>query len=274
MPFVPPSDPIDQITPVILTFNEEANIGRTLSRLTWARRIVVVDSGSTDGTRTILASYPQVQLHERAFDTHATQWNHGVDQVATPWALCLDADYQVTPELVNELRSTIRGDVEAIDALIIPFRYLVFGRPLRQSVYPAKVVMFRPSRCRYIDDGHTQLIRPSGRTLTLRSPIHHDDRKSLDRWLWAQERYHWLEAKKLIETSDRDLGFQDRIRKHTCIAPFLAFVVCYIWKQAALDGWRGLYYSMQRMYAELQIWLMLNEYRCRQSSFKLNRAIR
>lgn len=42
---------LDQITPLILTYNEEPNIGRVLERLTWAREVVVLDSGSTDRTR-------------------------------------------------------------------------------------------------------------------------------------------------------------------------------------------------------------------------------
>ena len=44
---------IEDITPIVITYNEEANIARTLDRLTWARRIVVIDSGSTDETSEI-----------------------------------------------------------------------------------------------------------------------------------------------------------------------------------------------------------------------------
>jgi glycosyltransferase involved in cell wall biosynthesis len=261
MPLVLPADPIDQITPVLLTYNEEANIGRTLSLLTWARRIVVIDSGSTDGTRRILASYPQVELHERAFDTHATQWNHGVDMVTTPWALCLDADYQVTPQLLAEIRQTLRGNVEAIHALIIPFRYLVYGRPLRHSVYPAKVVMFRPTLCRYIDDGHTQLAAASGPTLTLRSPILHDDRKSLSRWFWAQDRYARLEVDKLLSTPANRLRTVDKIRRLRVVAPFAVLLYCLIPCRGLLDGWRGWFYAFQRMTAELMLSLLLWERR-------------
>ena len=47
---------LEAITPVLLTFNEEVNIGRTLAKLAWAREIVVVDSGSQDATLAILAT--------------------------------------------------------------------------------------------------------------------------------------------------------------------------------------------------------------------------
>src|SRR5262249_38255107 len=66
---------IEAITPLIITFDEAHNISRTLDKLAWARRIVVVDSGSTDGTLDILGRYPQVALFKRAFDTFADQCN-------------------------------------------------------------------------------------------------------------------------------------------------------------------------------------------------------
>ena len=56
---------LDHITPVLLTYNEEQNIGRTLSRLKWAKDVVVVDSGSTDRTLTIIAAYPNVRVFKR-----------------------------------------------------------------------------------------------------------------------------------------------------------------------------------------------------------------
>jgi hypothetical protein len=60
---------VNGTTQILITCNEAPNITRTLDKLTWARRIVVVDSGSTDGTLEILARCPQVALFTRAFDT-------------------------------------------------------------------------------------------------------------------------------------------------------------------------------------------------------------
>src|SRR6516165_2599530 len=87
---------IDGITPILITFNEAPNIARTLDKLTWARRIVLVDSGSTDGTLEILARYPRIALFSRAFDNFADQCNFGLAQVQTKWALSLDADYELS----------------------------------------------------------------------------------------------------------------------------------------------------------------------------------
>ena len=72
---------LENITPLILTYNEAPNIDRTLKKLSWAKQIVVIDSYSTDETLENLAFYPQVKVFKRKFDTHATQWNYGLEQV-------------------------------------------------------------------------------------------------------------------------------------------------------------------------------------------------
>lgn len=117
---------LDHISPVLLTYNEGQNIERTLSRLRWAKDIVVVDSGSTDGTLAVLASFPNVRMFQRSFDSHANQWRFAVEgtQIATEWILRLDADYQVSDELIAELA---RLDPNApVSAYRIPFDYAIF----------------------------------------------------------------------------------------------------------------------------------------------------
>ncbi|MFM7326188.1 MAG: glycosyltransferase, partial [Nodosilinea sp.] len=95
---------LKNITPLILTYNEAPNIDRTLACLTWASQIVVIDSFSTDDTLAIVQRYPQVQVYQRVFDSFAEQCNFGLTHITTPWTLSLDADYQVSSTLVDEIR--------------------------------------------------------------------------------------------------------------------------------------------------------------------------
>jgi hypothetical protein len=83
---------LDKITPLILTRDEEVNIGRVLSRLSWARDIVVVDSGSTDGTGRVLARSANVRCFEHKFESHAAQWLRSHPDWHHGWVLALDAD--------------------------------------------------------------------------------------------------------------------------------------------------------------------------------------
>src|SRR4051794_1241401 len=94
---------LDRITPLVLTRDEEANIGRTLAQLAWAREVVVVDSVSTDDTVKIARTFANVRVVSRAFDAHDVQWRFGVAQVSTPWVLTLDADYVVPETFISEM---------------------------------------------------------------------------------------------------------------------------------------------------------------------------
>lgn len=252
------------ITPIILTYNEAPNITRTLDQLAWAERVVVIDSGSTDATLAILAGYPQVEVLYRPFDTHAQQWNFGLAQVRSPWVLSLDADYVLSPALLAELeqwqpQATIAG-------YYLPFRYCVFGKPLRGGILPPRLALFERSKSHYVDDGHTQLLMLDGSSDHFKHPIHHDDRKPLSRWLWAQDRYAQLELAKFQAADQRFSRFNDWVRKQIVLAPFAVFFYCLIIKGGILDGWRGWYYAFQRMLAELLLALHLMEEKLKKQS--------
>lgn len=246
-----------QVTPLILTYNEALNLDRTLNKLTWAQQIVIIDSYSTDKTLDIVDNYPQIQLFQRQFDTHAHQWNYGLEQVSSEWVLSLDADYILTDHLIAEIKA-LPSD-PAVNGYFIPFKYCIFGQPLRGSILPPRQALFRKNQSRYIDDGHTQLLQVQGNSATLSSYIYHDDRKPLSRWLWAQDRYMVIEAKKLLETPDNQLGWSDRIRKQKFLAPFIILLYCLFVKGGILDGWRGWYYAFQRMLAETLLAMRLLE---------------
>jgi glycosyltransferase involved in cell wall biosynthesis len=248
---------LDSITPVILTFNEAPNIERTLRRLNWARRIVVVDSFSTDETLDILRAYSQVEMFQRSFDTHAQQWNYGLAQVETEWVLSLDADYELTNELITEI--CLINPETTINGYEISFQYCVFGKPLKDTILPPRVALFRKRNATYIDDGHTQLLHVEGEVGKLTGIIRHDDRKSLSRWLWAQDRYAILEAEKLKSTPFAQLGWNDRIRACKVIAPLVVFFYCLIIRRNMLDGKAGWYYAFQRLLAEVILSIRLLE---------------
>jgi len=249
---------LSSITPLILTYNEEVNIGRTLDRLTWASRIVVVDSYSEDDTVDIACSYENVDVVPRAFDNHTGQWNFGLEQVDTEWVLSLDADYQVPPDFVDEAQAL--SPKEDIAGYRATFSYCIQGKPLRGSLYPPRIVLFRQRRAYYVQDGHTQRLAIEGATDDLATAFKHDDRKPLSRWLDSQRQYARLEAGKLA-TGDEET-FVDRLRA-LGVGPILTPLYCLFLLRLILDGRAGLYYTLQRTYAELLLALYLHDYRVR-----------
>ncbi len=241
---------LENITPLILTYNEAPNIERTMERLRWARDIVVVDSFSTDHTARLVAGFPQARVFEREFDNHQCQWNFGLKEtgIHTEWVLALDADYVLTRELVEELgRLTPETETSGYEAKFI---YCIDGRKIRGSAYPPTTVLYRRERAVYRQDGHTQRIEVKGALEKLAAPILHDDRKSLAHWLRSQDRYMELEAEKLANLSWGQLGWSDRVRKLRYVAPFVMLVYCLFARGNIFDGKDGAYYAFQRMLAE------------------------
>ena len=238
------------VTALILTFNERENIGRALAALSSAKQIVIVDSFSTDETIEIAkARHPNITITQRRFDTHATQWNFGLAQIRTLWVLALDADYELSPGLIDELENLQRAD--EISAYEAKFEFRIFGRALRASVYPPRPILFRKARCNYYDEGHTQRLAVTGSTRQLSGRVYHDDRKPLSGWMWAQDRYATIEARHLLATPVAQLNFQDRLRRKIVLAAPLMFFYLLFARGLLLDGWPGWFYVCQRTIAEL-----------------------
>ena len=244
---------LDQITPLILTYNEAPNIARVLGGLGWAKEIVVVDSFSEDDTVQIATSFPNVRVVQRAFDCHRNQWEFGLKEIgiSTPWVLALDADYVVTEELITELKTL--QPPRSIAGYRAKFIYCINGKRLRSGIYPPVTVLYRREAATYVQDGHTQRVALDGSIEDLHSPMLHDDRKSFKRWFNSQARYTELEAQKLLAADPASLALPDRLRRWLILVPPAVLFYCLIVRGGILDGWAGFYYAFQRAMAELML---------------------
>ncbi|MEH2374710.1 glycosyltransferase family 2 protein [Nostoc sp.] len=248
---------LEEITPLILTYNEDPNINRTLQCLAWAKKIIVIDSYSTDETLKILYSYPQIEVFQKKFDSFASQCNYGLGKISSEWVLSLDSDYVLTDELIHEINA-LQAETDT-NSYSVRFKYCVFGKPLRRTLLPPRTVLYKREKAIYKDDGHAHRVWVKGNSATLTAYIHHDDRKPLSRWLWAQDRYMVIEAKKLLETPESELSLGDRIRRQKIFAPLIILFYCLIIKGGILDGWHGWYYAFQRVLAEILLSIRLIE---------------
>src|SRR6185295_1749201 len=111
------------------------------------------------------------------------------------YVLALDADYEVPPAFAEELAARFvpgryAGGVAA-------FEYRIQGRPLRGSVYPPRLVVFRRTAVRITQPGHTQEMAVDGPIYRFDTRLIHDDRKPLARFVRSQLAYARLEALRL-----------------------------------------------------------------------------
>jgi glycosyltransferase involved in cell wall biosynthesis len=249
-----------QTTAMVITYNEGPNLRRCLDRLRWAPRVLLIDSGSTDETLDIARQHPQVDIVERPFDDFATQCNFGLARIETRWVLSLDADYQLSEDLVAEISALREDDVAGYSAAFI---YRMYGRPLRGSLYPPRVVLYRKDGAIYRNEGHAHRVGIAGRVATLHGRIFLDDRKPHARWLASQQNYARREADYLLAAPRAGLGWADRIRLLGWPAPILVFFYTLIVKRCALDGWAGWLYVLQRTFAEIALALEIVDRRVR-----------
>lgn len=96
------------VSALIITFNEEKHIQSVLEDLDFANEIIVIDSYSTDRTPEIVAKFPKARLIQHTFVDYSTQRNFAISQAKNSWILFLDADERFTPELKDEVISTLQ----------------------------------------------------------------------------------------------------------------------------------------------------------------------
>jgi len=248
---------MDGLTAVVLTYNERENVSRLLDSLSWISRVVIVDSYSTDGTTEIAGKYPNITLVQRPFDSFAGQCNFGLSNIETEWVLSLDADYVVTAELSTEIRKL--DPSPSVAGYAVDFDYIIFGRALRSSLYPARTVLYRRQLAQYRDEGHGHRVTVNGQVEKLSARMCHDDRKPLSRWIQSQDKYAIVEADHLLDMQSTHLEPQDRLRLAIYFAPAVMFFYLLFGRGLIFDGWRGWYYVCQRVIAELLLSIRIIE---------------
>lgn len=233
----------------VLAKNEKRNIGRGLASLSsLGIQTVVLDSGSTDGTQEVAAGYPGVEVRSFEYRNHCDSYNtiiqwHTRDQAI----LILDADMQVTKELVAELTGAFEQR-EDLDAVIAPVLMYWEGKPLRySSLYPPKPIAFRGGRPLFESHGHGERLMADVRAVQTSSRLIHDDRKAMEQVLANQWRY----AKETVRRGrEGHVGLKDRLKLTTPLMMFIIPLYALIVRRGFMDRRVGLIYAMDRLIAE------------------------
>jgi glycosyltransferase involved in cell wall biosynthesis len=192
------------LTAVILTMNEEKHIARCIESIRpLCARIVVVDSGSTDGTVAI-ASALGAEVHERPWpNKYAEQMNYAIDLAGaqTPWMLRIDADEYFTPELSLELWRALSAAPDDVGGFILPRQVIFQGKPIRfGGFYPQwllRVWRTGLGRCeeRAMDE---HMLLSAGRTVRLRARLIDHNENDIFWWTEKHNRYARREAADLL----------------------------------------------------------------------------
>jgi glycosyltransferase involved in cell wall biosynthesis len=222
------------VSAVVISFNEKDRIAECLESLRWADEIVVVDSGSTDGTREIASGYtPRVfDLPWRGF---GPQKQAAVERASHDLIFSLDCDERATPELAAEIAEVLRrGGIPP--AFSVPRRTFLGNKEIRYSGWvPDRTVrLFDRRQAGFSDSAVHERVLVTGETGRLAHPILHYSFGGFSDILLKMNRYTDLSAREMFES-----GRKCRVSDYT-VRPFLAFARTYLLRLGFLDGFEGL----------------------------------
>lgn len=225
----PASSPLSA---VIITRNAKRHLPACLESLAFCDEIVVVDSGSTDGTAE-LAAGSGARVVQKEWLGYGPQKQFAVDQAKHDWVLCIDSDERVSPELRASIEAAIRAPATPVYRM--PRRNQFLGRWLSHGEgYPDwSPRLFNRLNARWSDDLIHEKVLYAVTPGTLKGDLMHESYDDLGGYLERQNRYTTLQARRDFEAGRR-VGML-----HLVFSPVVRFFKFYVFRLGFLDGLAG-----------------------------------
>ena len=265
------------VTVAIPVRNDAVNLARCLERLHRFADVVVIDSGSTDGTLEVArtAGARVVQFAWNGRFPKKRNWflqNHAPQQ---PWVLFLDADEYVDDRFCDELERTLGAT--GMNGFWLNYTSHFLGRQLRNGLEQRKLALFRTGTGLYerIDEDHWSGLDMEvhehpivdGAIGEIRAPIDHQDFKGLAKFIDRHRDYAAWEARRYVALHADDAAWRHLTRrqvfKYRHLAkwwyPLFYFLFVFVVKRGFLDGAAGFHYAFYKAWYFHSIRLLIRE---------------
>ena len=218
---------------VLITLDCVRSLGACLDSVAWADEVVVVDSGSRDGTAELARERGARVVHQDWLGT-GRQKQFAVEQAGHDWVLCLDADERVSPELRTSIEGALAAPAQHAYEFARRTRFL--GRYLRHGEgYPDLCMrLFHRSHARWSDDVVYEKVITLGTVGRLAGDLLRDAGESLEDYIAKQNRRTSLFAAELARQGT------PVSRAQLLLSPCFRFVKFYLFRFGFLDGVPGL----------------------------------
>lgn len=227
----------NRLSAVLITRNAAHQLADCLASVAFCDEIIVVDSGSNDGTVEIAGRHGArvIQSEWRGF---GPQKQFAIEQASHDWVLCIDADERVSERLQESIREVLGAVSPAPSFSAWRFARCnkFMGRYLKHGEgYPDwSLRLFDRSAARWSDDAVHEKVIAGGAIGTLQGDLLHESAESLETYLGKQNRYSTLAADAALASGKRATVF------HLLLSPSLRFIKFYFFRLGLLDGLPGL----------------------------------
>ncbi|MGA1224449.1 MAG: glycosyltransferase family 2 protein [Phycisphaerales bacterium] len=260
------------ISILILTLNEETNIGACLDALEGFDDVVVFDSLSKDRTKEIALSRG-ARVVERPFDNWAAHQNWAMDNIdfRHPWVFYLDADERMTPELREEILAIARDSSRKEVAYYCGRKNYFLGKWIRHAMPPGMIMRFFRPKVATTSQRQIRFERLVNPVPVIDGPHgylrhyfeHYNFSKGLTEWFDKHNKYSLFEAMEGMKLREKPVGLGallsgDRFERRRALKelsfrlplrPLVKFLYMYVLKRGFLDGRAGYTYcKLQSMY--------------------------
>ena len=239
---------------IIVAKNEAINIADCVRSAQFADEVILLDSGSSDGTAELASSAGATVVRTGDWPGYGPQNNRGIDLATGDWFFSLDADERIGPELAAEIRAAIeRADA---DGFRVPRSSMYCGRFMNHGGwrpdYPWRLA--RRGKGRFTEHFLHAHLQVQGSTGTLRQPIVHYSFRSMEAVLEKLNRYSSASARDMTDSHRK--GSLGRAVGHG----LWAFFRTYILRLGFLDGRWGFMLAVSNAegtyYRYVKLWLM------------------
>ena len=223
-----------KITAIVITRNEENNIGGCLASIPFAEEVVVVDSGSVDRTEEICRGDSRVRWYSEPWKGFGPQKNSALEKAGNDWVLSIDADERVSPELAGEI-AALPLSAPGVDGYRVPRKSYFGKRWVRHGGwYPDHTIrLWRRGAGRFVDRSVHEVVRVDGKVGTLRGDLLHHTYMDTADFVERMNRYSTLGAVELRKKGARGSLFDLLFR------PPFTFFRMYVLRRGFLDGALG-----------------------------------
>lgn len=172
-----------KISCVIITFNEEENISRSLESVAWCDEIVVVDSGSIDRTLDICKEF-DCKIFHNEFEGYGEQKRYAVSKANNDWILSIDADEVVTEELCKEIESSFESGRINCEGYYIPRSLIFLGKKFNYGRESKEYFLrlFNKNNGNFSTEKVHEKVEIKGETQRLKGQLFHYSYNSIDQY--------------------------------------------------------------------------------------------